>query len=945
MKRILLSTILLFMLNCVNAQTPLNTNCEKAISMTVMQNNTQLQTVNLQSKTKLYYSFKATTSAATIYVNLLNQSLFVGFSDNCDTANFQFKASSYGTPLTVGNLVIGKTYYYRIELGTIAPNSTLTHGVVGFTPAVNDECSGAILVTQSAVYTPSNGSLLNATPSFTDKNPDVWFKFVATSTAVKIQNEPTGTQYAEMSLYDSCGGKKINYSNNNFLIQDNLILGKTYYYSVHSYYSNYDPATTTFKHGVTPLEHTNISCKSAKFVTTNNTYTPSLVKFTSLNVTQLPLVFSFVATSTAVEIKFDCANVSSFYFRFDECGTTRNYYDYGNSATYSGLTIGKTYSYIVILYGIKANSTLTHGVVALNPAVNDECSGAISVTPATTFTPSNGNFINSSPSIFTSKDNDVWYKFVATSNAVKIQVNPTNFTNANIFLYDSCGGNYIAQYKTANQLTQGGLVIGKTYYYRIYSYYSPPSNASFTHGVIALTSTPVNDECVNATLITVQNTVTASNGTLLNSTESKYNAGNDVWYKFTPNSNAVNINLTPTSEVLGLEVFSVCNSKRIAYIVPSKNKSDVLVGGLISGQTYMYRIYSTSTVSNTSTFAHGVTKITNTPANDECTNATLLTVNDSYLPIQQNFNNATTSFLTSTNQYYAGYDSSYVDLWYSFVANSTAINFKTESVNSTYPIYSIALYSQCGNQISDYNFYYTSNLIGGFVIGQKYYLRIYATKKPGIDVGFKIGLSKEITAPNDECEGALEIVPTPTYTPTLLVDFRGTSSYKDRSILWYKFTATDTIAEIHGGICVESSIQFYKSCNTPQVAFAYNDPLKVKNLTIGSTYYYTFNDGLSYMCDGEDTENRYTCVIQKPLITGLLHENTVNELNFYPNPANNQIVINEANVTTQIFTLWGELVLKSDIEKIDISSLKSGVYILKLRNLRGSTKLLKLIKE
>ena len=62
-------------------------------------------------------------------------------------------------------------------------------------------------------------------------------------------------------------------------------------------------------------------------------------------------------------------------------------------------------------------------------------------------------------------------------------------------------------------------------------------------------------------------------------------------------------------------------------------------------------------------------------------------------------------------------------------------------------------------------------------------------------------------------------------------------------------------------------------------------------------------------------------------------------LSFYPNPAVDVINVN-ANKTTSIFSLDGVLKISSTGSRIDVSSLESGVYVIK----QGS-KTAKFIKE
>ena len=73
---------------------------------------------------------------------------------------------------------------------------------------------------------------------------------------------------------------------------------------------------------------------------------------------------------------------------------------------------------------------------------------------------------------------------------------------------------------------------------------------------------------------------------------------------------------------------------------------------------------------------------------------------------------------------------------------------------------------------------------------------------------------------------------------------------------------------------------------------------------------------------------------------GVIHENTTasistQELSFsiYPNPANDIIYINlaESDFEASLFNLSGNLLFSSSSKRIDVSSLKSGIYLLKVK--------------
>lgn len=154
----------------------------------------------------------------------------------------------------------------------------------------------------------------------------------------------------------------------------------------------------------------------------------------------------------------------------------------------TGLTIGSTYYIRVYSFG---TGSFTEGAFTIcvvdgvpQPPVNDECSGAISLTQTATCNPTNGTTINATQSIagllcagFTgTADDDVWYKFVATTSNQTITVSGFSSFDAVVDLRSgACNGTNIncadAVYAGGTEIINStGLAIGSTYYIRVYSY-------------------------------------------------------------------------------------------------------------------------------------------------------------------------------------------------------------------------------------------------------------------------------------------------------------------------------------------------------------------------------------------------------------------------------------------------------------------------------------------
>ncbi|MDD2636496.1 MAG: GEVED domain-containing protein, partial [Bacteroidales bacterium] len=152
-------------------------------------------------------------------------------------------------------------------------------------------------------------------------------------------------------------------------------------------------------------------------------------------------------------------------------------------------------------YNCGTNSTATTLVWrcvscgTVDPPANDDCSGAISLSVfgSTCEGVTNGNVLGATDSGTTecvgTANNDVWYKFVATSaNFHDIKVVCSEDFDAVVDLRKgpSCPGTNIACSDNSGRggieiISANNLIAGDTYYIRVYDYYSSlPSTTDFT---------------------------------------------------------------------------------------------------------------------------------------------------------------------------------------------------------------------------------------------------------------------------------------------------------------------------------------------------------------------------------------------------------------------------------------------------------------------------------
>lgn len=274
-------------------------------------------------------------------------------------------------------------------------------------------------------------------------------------------------------------------------------------------------------------------------------------------------------------------------------------------------------------------------MLSIAPVPNDECSNAIPVTLQSGDSTCAGTLHASTvgatrsapdPSCSNFNDEDIWYTFVAGSNAARINFsnahNPGSSGNATIgfALHEiSCPGTAPAIACTANIGSGsgthliGGLVTGRTYYLRFYSY--DVNNYAEFDFCINNSFLPDNDECTNAISLLAGSGFCTSPviGRLSNATTSAgFGApscapsatSEDVWFRTTvPPSGNLIIQTSPINnsafEDLVMEAYSgdcgtltliACNDDGNPDPQPSDQHPRISLTGRSSGEQIYLRV-------------------------------------------------------------------------------------------------------------------------------------------------------------------------------------------------------------------------------------------------------------------------------------------------------------------------------------------------------------------
>lgn len=538
---------------------------------------------------------------------------------------------------------------------------------------LNDECSSPTLLVATSTCAPITAEAFTATESipavvcngFTaTKARDVWFSFVATSPNMKVRVTPVADYDPVLFLFASCGDVELFCADNGVLgvteTMDltGLIPGNIYYVRVYHYEIDTYPADAAFDICVfdSPAPPINNDCVGAIQLVAGTSCIPTTADAREATESAPATTCSGFESSEARDVWFRfTANNSNLLIKvlpqegydavvvlYDVCnGTELNCSDGGlngepENLFVNGLTPGTEYIVRVYHYAVSAYPENAFFDICVfippPPPANDNCAGAILVQTnageTCTVTTVNTEFATASTDSIscsqTSFDDDLWYKFVATTDAAVVKAsNLVGFTTGvGMTLYsDSCGGQQSAECEfraDGDSLTFYYLVPGKTYYLRIFSALAT-ERGTFDFCIFNRITPPppVNDNCNAAISIGVgqDGNCTPINGSTYFADESEppVNCGNgaaptarDVWYQFLANAPEITVEVgAGASFDAVIEAYDACNGTAIAcvdaQIQPGLTEYLVLPG-LTLGATYYVRVYQYSKDSPTPTF-------------------------------------------------------------------------------------------------------------------------------------------------------------------------------------------------------------------------------------------------------------------------------------------------------------------------------------------------------
>jgi hypothetical protein len=621
-------------------------------------------------------------------------------------------ATGTASPVALSGLTPNTQYSVTVT-GNCAGGATATSApAYTFTtpppPPANDECAAATPISSigvGACGTAVAGTNAGATASSTTGTPapgcasysggDVWFSLIVPANGVVqvTTDQGSGTSLSDtgLALYSGACG-------NLALISCDDDSGPGAFSQVRA--TGLTPGSTIYAR---VWEYSNDATGSFSICAQTDPACGAPTNLTATGVTSTSATLNFTAG----------AGNTSFYVGYaPQNGTATILTPTASPVQLTGLTPATTY--FVTVQGncgggqTSGQTPLTFTTPAAPPA-NDECSGAIALSSATTCTTVTGSTIGATASTAAgtcagTADDDVWYSFVASSTTHTITVTGNSSFDAVVNLRaGSCPGATVGSCLDATgsgsteTLTASGLTIGDTYYVRVFSYSSTLPTTAATGGFTICLTEPA--PCAAPTGVAASSVTSTSAS--IGFTAGNGNTGYTVTY--TPQGGAA-LTATGTASPVAL-----------SGLTPGTQYAVTVTGNCAGGQTA------------TSSPAYTFTTLLTPPANDECSGAIALTANSpSCAPTTGSTLGATASGAAGTC---AGTADD--DVWYSFVASASS-HVITVTGNSGFDAVVNLRAGSCpgatvGSCLDATGSGSTETLTAsGLTVGQTYYVRVYS---------------------------------------------------------------------------------------------------------------------------------------------------------------------------------------------------------------------------
>ncbi|WP_027378285.1 T9SS type A sorting domain-containing protein [Chryseobacterium daeguense] len=536
------------------------------------------------------------------------------------------------------------------------------------------------------------------------------------------------------------------------------------------------------------------------------------------------------------------------------------------------------------------------------------------------------------------------------------------------------------------------LSASTTYYYLVTAYNTASSSTGCTVRSFTTTAAapPANDNCAGAVILTVNPDLNCGATTPANTlgaslsmaaTPCNGNPDDDVWFKFVA-TNSVhvvalsNVVSTGTSSATDMyfQVLSGACGSQTSLLCSDPNTGTVT--GLTVGETYYVRVYTYAGSGANASFNICIGTPPPPPANDECNSAVALTVN----PDLACGSTTAGTTLSATNSNLAVSPCTGTaddDVWYTFVASSTAHVITLSNVVSTGSSSSTSLYTQvlsgtCGTLASVVCGTSNTTVVSGLTPGQTYYVRVYNSNGAGYSNSFNICVGTPPPPPvNDVCSGAIALTVGGNFAANAITTTNagaltdGTTSCQTSrgDNVWYTVVVpasgnlkietqgvtgsgfTDTILSVHSGTCGSlTSI----ACDDDAGVDNYS-LVTLTGQTPGTTLYVSVWRYTGTAGGGSTTGQFKLSAYDASLLATDEASAKKDQIKLYPNPFSDVLNISDIKdvKNVQITDISGRLVktIANPGAQLHLGELKQGMYLVTLELKDGSKQTIKTIKK
>lgn len=388
------------------------------------------------------------------------------------------------------------------------------------------------------------------------------------------------------------------------------------------------------------------------------------------------------------------------------------------------------------------------------PPANDECGTSIDLTSTintdgsctlfTSATNAGATDSSSDPSACSGNTNDVWFSFDASSENMVLEylnvvaaIGSGGTIQATELLEGSCGSLTSLGCFTGSYVELTGLTMGNTYYIRNKTNLAGEYAQNFDICLKEFPASPGNDECSNATVLTLSTDNQCDNqvsGTTAGATVSADNNCNttlaykDVWYVFTPATTGIyefsyeRIQTSPASNYTIYEGACGALVQKSASCSTTTNQIFTLNGG----ESYYIMVRSANNGPGID-FNLCVWELPPAVGNSDCSTPFVLTES----PDSNGANTISANLENAYNSPEGCSSSSYESVWYSFTPTYTGLyyfNFTRVSGSAYYAVFNT---DDCGSTLSSGyvagSCYNSAMVSGNVVAGNTYLIMVHAS--------------------------------------------------------------------------------------------------------------------------------------------------------------------------------------------------------------------------